>query len=165
MRKTAAVILFIGVVCIFSGSSYASNAFESANAKCAVPRFEQAYKDAKAVFVGEVINIEEEGDKKIVEFKVKKYWKGIEDTKIKVTVNENFRFQSPYEFGENHLVFAKLNEDSGELWDGRCSRSKDLEGFSPDLKGDLKSLGKAKTCISLDSTTDKKRINKQQREK
>lgn len=145
--------LFIGFLClVISLIGYSDNrkvtAENSRNAKCAMLTFKQAKKRAKAIFVGEVISVEKEGNKKIIEVQVEKYWKGIEDPIVKIKVSENFRYQSPYKVGETHLVYAKDDENGG-LWDGRCSRSRNVEGFSPSLKEDLKKLGKAKTCIPL----------------
>lgn len=155
MKNLVIVFFLIGLVFIGSTDFYVSSANESLEAKCAIQKFDAAYKNAKAVFVGEVIAEEKDGDKKIFVFKVKKFWKGIEDAKVKVAVYENPRFQAPYDFGETHLVFAKDDEEGG-LFDGRCSRSKDLDGFSSDLKDDLKQLGEGKTCINLAKEEKKK---------
>ena len=135
---------------IFSTPNFYSIAKTKVPAKCATLAFEKAYKRAGAVFVGNVLNISKEGNTKTVKFKVIKYWKGIEKTIVTVSVYENPRFQAPYKEGKRYLVFAKSKEKSG-FWDGRCSRSRDIEGFSPSLKDDLKALGKSKTCISLDN--------------
>ncbi len=151
--KNPLMIVFLFALFVFVSSTnpaVPTATGDPAEAKCAIRTFDNEYEYAKAVFVGEVTGEEKDGDKTIFEFKVKKFWKGIEDTKVKVAVYENPRFQAPFDVGETHLVFAKENEDSGELWDGRCSRSKDLNGFSSDLKDDLKKLGEGKTCISLD---------------
>jgi hypothetical protein len=150
MKNLATFCLLIGAVWFFSaGFVPATNGMnEASEPRCAVQKFDAAYKNAKAVFIGEVVGEEQDGDRKIFEFKVKKFWKGIEETRVKITVYESPRYQAPYETGETHLVFAGENED-GELTDGRCSRSKDLKGTSADLDEDLKSLGEGKTCIGL----------------
>lgn len=150
MKKTILTLLMISICLVYSPNFYGLTEENHLSVKCAIMKFDAEYKNSKAVFVGEVINIEREGDKKIIEFKVKTFWKGIEDSKIKIIVYENTRFESPFDKGETHLVFAKDNEEGG-LWDGRCSRSKDLNGSSADLEDDLKSLGKGKTCISLEN--------------
>ncbi len=150
MKKTILAFLTISICLVYSPNYYGLTAENHLSAKCAIMKFDAEYKNSKAVFIGEVINIEKDGDKKIIEFKVKKFWKGIKDSKIKVTVYENFRFESPFDKSETHLVFAKDNEEGG-LWDGRCSRSKDLNGTSSDLEDDLKALGKGKTCDSLEN--------------
>lgn len=150
MKKIILTFLTINICLICSSDFYGLTGRNYLSADCIFPTFASEYKNSKAVFIGEVINIEKDGDKKIVEFKVKKYWKGIEDSKIKIIVYENFTFVSPYDKGETHLVFAKDNEEGG-LWDDKCSRSKDLNGTSSDLEDDLKALGKGKTCISLEN--------------
>ncbi len=149
MKKFISVFLLIGICLVYSSDFYGFVNEENVILRCATPNFEKEYKNSKAVFIGEVINVEKDGNKKITEFKVKKYWKGIKETKVKVTVYENPRFQSPFDEGETHVVFAKDDEEGG-LRDGRCSRSKDMNGFSPFLKDDLKKLGKGKTCIDLE---------------
>jgi hypothetical protein len=149
MKNLIWLCLLVGLFFISSSGSKVSSASENLNAKCATPNFERAYKNARAVFIGEVIGVEKDGDKKIFEFKVKKFWKGIEGAKVKVITYENRRYQPPYDVGETHLVFAKDDEEGG-LYDGRCSRSRDLNGLSPSLKDDLKELGEGKTCISLE---------------
>ena len=145
MKELSLIVLLSAAIFTGLANFNFSNANEYSSVKCAVPKFDTAYKNAEAVFVGKVLAVEKDGDKKIIEFKIEKFWKGVNKAKVKISVYENFRFQSPYDVGETHLVFAKLNKDSEELWDGRCSRSKDLEGFSPDLKDDLEKLGEGKT--------------------
>jgi hypothetical protein len=116
--------------------------------KCAIMKFEKEYEYSKAVFVGKVLNIRKDGNKKIFKFAVKKYWKGIESKTVVVAVNENPRFQAQFQIDGEYLVFAK-DDEAGGLFDGRCSRSKDLEGFGQAVKEDLEKLGEAKTCIEL----------------
>ncbi len=157
MRGLIAVFLLIGLFFISLGNFEVSSANDSNDAKCAMPNFERSYENAKAIFLGEVIAVETDGDKKIFEFKVKKFWKGIEDTKVKVSVYENMRYQSPYKVGETFLVFANDDEEGG-LLDGRCSRSRNMDGYAPSLKEDLKSLGEGKTCISL---SEEKKVKKE----
>ena len=157
MKYLSAVFLLVGTIsAVSAGFASATNATNEAfMPRCAVQKFDAAYKNAKAVFIGEVVGEEQDGDKKIFEFKVKKFWKGIGESRVKVAVYESPRYQAPYEVGETHLVFAGEGED-GELTDGRCSRSKDLRGTSADLDDDLKSLGEGKTCISLEDGEENK---------
>ncbi len=150
MKKIILAVLTITICILYSPNFYGLAVENHSPMNCIIRGFEGEYKNSKAVFIGEVINIEKEGDKKIIEFKVKKFWKGIKDSKVKVVVYETFRFESPFDIGETHLVFAKDN-GAGELWNHRCSRSKDLNGTSSDLEDDLKSLGKGKTCINLEN--------------
>ncbi len=165
MKNLVVLFLLIGMFFVSSNNlnvSSANEINEITEAKCAMPNFDAAYKNAKAVFIGEVIAVEIDGDKKIFEFRVKKFWKGIEDTTVKVAVYENMRYESPYYASKTFLVFANDDEDGG-LIDGRCSRSKDLNGSSADLKDDLKKLGKGKTCISLSDETEEKETVKKKK--
>ena len=155
MKVIATLCLLLGFLFVGSSDIYVARATESLNVKCAMPNFKNAYKNAKAVFVGEVIGVKKNGNIKTFEFRVKKFWKGIEDTTVKVITNENFRYQAPYKIGETFLVFAKDNNKGG-LWDGRCSRSRNMDGLAPSLKEDLESLGEGKTCISLSDETESK---------
>ncbi len=148
MKRMISTFVILGFV-VLSTPTFYSSAAEESSLKCAMPNFKNAYKSAKAVFIGKVVKVSKKGDRKVTKFKVTKYWKGVENKYVEVSVYENRRFQSPYRKDRSYLVFAKSREEGG-LWDGRCSRSRDVEGFSPSLKDDLKTLGEAKTCISLD---------------
>lgn len=147
MKRISATFVILGLVVLSAPSFYISAANEEP-VKCAMLNFKNAYKRAAAVFVGKVVSVKKEGDIKITKFKVSKFWKGVNTKYVVVRVFESRRFQSPYRDGRSYLVFAKKREKGG-LWDGRCSRSRDVEGFSPSLKKDLKALGEGKTCISL----------------
>ncbi len=116
--------------------------------KCATPSFDSEYRDSSAVFVGEVTKSGKEGDKRLFVFRVKHFWKGVSSKEIEISVFENMRYQAAFEEGKSYLVFAKSNED-GSLYDGRCSRSGEIGGYSSSLKDDLLSLGEPKTCIDL----------------
>ncbi|MEZ5345506.1 MAG: hypothetical protein R2681_08130 [Pyrinomonadaceae bacterium] len=145
-------LLFL--IAILLGSLFYSSLYESTvraetpGVKCAIPKFDAEYENSKAVFVGTVIKVEKEGDKRIFEFEVDKYWKGVESKTVIVAVTENMRFQAQFKLDGQYLVFAKDDEEGG-LWDGRCSRSKDLTGFGGEVEEDLKKLGEAKNCIPL----------------
>ncbi|MCO6511977.1 MAG: hypothetical protein J5I65_14420 [Aridibacter famidurans] len=112
-------------------------------ARCAIPDFEREYENSKAVFIGTVKKALEDGDRKIFEFEVEKYWKGVEESKVVVAVHENPRFEAQFAEGGRFLVFAKSDEEGG-LMDGRCSRSKDLDKFAEGAEEDLRKLGPAK---------------------
>ena len=127
---------------IFTNSRFETVAKESTSlAKCATLGFNEEFKYSKVVFVGKVLSIgEEPGSKKIIEFKVAKYWKGIKTKKVEVTVYETSRYQAWYEVGKSYLVYAR--NDEGKLMDGRCSRSREMsDNF---IKDDLKRLGKGR---------------------
>jgi len=149
--KSSAVrtgFIFLSLVFVFvmatSDILAAPNSGES-NGKCAMLNFEKAYKNAGAVFVGEVVEIKKDGNKRVFTFKIKKYWKGIEGKTIDVAAHENRRYQAPFEEGKSFLVFAKADEDGG-FWDGRCSRTRNMESYAPSLKEDLEKLGEGKTA-------------------
>ncbi len=153
MKRICATLVILGFV-VLSAPNFYSSATNESLVKCAMPNFKNAYKRAGAVFVGKVVSIKKEGDIKITKFKVSKFWKGVNKKYVVVRVFESRRVQSPYRDGRSYLVFAKKREKGG-FWDGRCSRSRDVEGFSPSLKKDLKALGEGKTCISLVEQSEK----------
>ena len=111
--------------------------------KCAIPNVKTAYANSTAVFAGEVLSVEENGDVKTFIFRVEKYWKGVKSEKIKVSVNETMRYQAWFKVGEKYLVFAHDSEKDGKLWDGKCSGTKRLD----DASKDMKELGKAKKPV------------------
>jgi len=140
--------VFIALAAVFSviGFGFLSN-FQTANganranfgAKCAVPTFENAYRQAKSVFVGEVVGEEKSGDVRTFEFKVEKYWKGSAAKRIKIHVYETARFQAWFKKNGRYLIYADADE-KGRLRVYRCSRSRDIE-FAEE---DLPKLGKGK---------------------
>lgn len=127
------------LVLLLSNVPVETKTIVAADYKCAIPNLKTALRNSGAVFVGKVLSVTKNGDEKIFEFRVEKYWKGARRKKIKVSVLENNRFQAWFQVGESYLVFARADED-GKLRDGRCSASKTLSEAS----GDLKELGRAK---------------------
>lgn len=139
-------VCFAVICCLIlplSAISFETNyAKATVNKKCAIPNLKRALQDSSAVFVGKVLKVTKEGNEKIFEFEVAKYWKGVaakKGGKIKISVLETPRFQAWFQEGENYLVFARQDED-GKLRDGRCSASKSLL----DASEDIKQLGRAK---------------------
>lgn len=130
-------------VLVTTAVSLPSAIADERNARCATPDFEREYEISRAVFIGTVKKAREDGDRKIFEFKVEKYWKGVEESSVTVTVHENPRFEAQFAEGGRFLVFAKSDEQGG-LVDGRCSRSKDLDKFAEGAEEDLRKLGPAK---------------------
>ncbi len=116
-------------------SAMESNSF----AKCAMPTFQMAYRDSKAIFAGKVVSVRTEGDEKIFKFRVEKYWKSKQNKTVEVRYYENMRYQAWLKVGGRYLVYARGNDD-GTLRDGRCSLTKNYS----ESKGDLKLLGKGK---------------------
>ena len=107
--------------------------------KCAIPNFENEFRNSKAVFVGKVTKVTKVGDDRVFEFAVEKYWKGATTKRITVSFYETTRYQAWFKLGETYLMFADRDSD-GRFTVARCSRSKDLS----DAGEDLKRLGKAK---------------------
>jgi hypothetical protein len=109
-------------------------------AKCAVLTVKSAFQASSAVFAGEVIGEEKNGDIKTFKFKIEKYWKGENRKEIEIFVYQTARYQSAFKEGEKFLVYA-FADGEGKLSVSRCSRSRALE-YAGD---DLKELGVGKT--------------------
>jgi hypothetical protein len=110
------------------------------NSKCAIASFQKAYEESKAVFTGEVVGEDKEGDERTFDFKVEKYWKGADAKNIEIVVYETARFQAWFKKGGKYLIYAEADED-GKLRVGRCSRSRDIDYAEEDLQ----KLGKGKS--------------------
>jgi hypothetical protein len=141
------LILVFAVICSAVGGAFPpleqraeSAVMFGAAAKCAIPNQAEAYRQAKAVFTGEVTGEKKNGDVRTFEFAVAKYWKGPVRETIKIDVYETTRYQAPFRNGEKYLVYAAAVPDGkkGNLRVVRCSRSRSL-GEAAD---DLKQLGK-----------------------
>ena len=102
-------------------------------AKCRVPSVEEAYKDSKAVFAGEILSVVKNGDVKTFTFKVTKRWKGTTGKEIQINVQETSRYQAWFEVGGKYLIYARGGEANEKLWEVRCSRSKSLADASEDI--------------------------------
>lgn len=133
------VVVLSAVVVFFSSNQQTAESSVLSNSKCAISSFEKAFQYSEAVFVGEVIKQEKNGNNKTFDFKVEKYWKGADTKKIKISVYETMRYQAWFKVGESYLVYANRDED-GKLSVSRCSRSKNVENASEDLQ----KLGKGK---------------------
>jgi hypothetical protein len=124
----ACVVVFSAIVLLLS-----SNLKEAeANDRCAILPFNRAFENATAVFVGEVLSEKKEGDTKIFEFELEKYWKGAGKKKVVINIYETPRYQAWFKVGGKYLVYAVADEN-GNLHVGRCSRSKDADDASEDL--------------------------------
>lgn len=110
------------------------------SAKCAIALPRGSFQAAKAVFAGEVVSEEKNGDVKTFKFKVEKFWKGEDKREIEVFVYQTARYQSPFKEGGKFLVYAMAGAD-GKLTVSRCSRSRDLRYADEDLR----ELGEGKT--------------------
>jgi hypothetical protein len=132
-------IVILALIHLFYSISPASLPIETPAADCALATVKAEYKNSKAVFVGKVMNVSEDGDSKTFEFKVEKYWKGVKGGKIKIKVSKTMRFEPFYQTGKSYLIYAFADND-GFLHTAKCTRGFQLE-FA---KEDLKILGKAK---------------------
>lgn len=137
----ACVVVFSAIWFGFSSNRTEAEIFVSSNksGKCAILPFKDALSAASSVFVGKVKSERKEGDTRIFEFEVEKYWKGAKKKKIQISVYETARYQAWLETGEKYLIFATAGDD-GALHVGRCSRSKQ----AVDASEDLQKLGKGK---------------------
>ena len=133
-------ILRCAAVCLLS--TFAVLPVETAG-KCGVPLVAAAYKESKAVFVGEVLKVVKDGDIKTFTFKVEKYWKGAAGKEIEINVQETMRYQAWFEVGEKYLVYARGENGREKLWEVRCSRSTRFA----DASEDVKKLGRAKKPV------------------
>jgi hypothetical protein len=134
-------IIAFAVVFSAIGSGFSSN-FRTAeradglitpDPKCAIPPFQSAYRQAQAVFIGEVVSEEKDGDTRTFDFKIEKYWKGAKSGKIEILVYETTRYQAWFRKGEKYLIYAAADDD-GKLHVGRCSRSRVLDAAADDLQ-------------------------------
>lgn len=149
MKKVIWLSLVLCLSAFLSAGSGISSVEAGSGARCAIPKFEKAFEQAEAVFIGEVLSEKAEGRMKTFVLEVKRFWKGVESRKMTINVYENPRYQAQFKVGKSYLVFAEADDD-GRLFDRRCSRTKLIMKESiGSLKDDLKALGEAKTCIEL----------------
>jgi hypothetical protein len=91
---------------------------------------EDTFKKSAAVFVGEVVEVNDAGTLKEARLRVEQSWKGVETKEITVLATRTA--ESPrYKAGERYLVFASLQD--GKLFTGNCSRTKKMEYAQEDL--------------------------------
>jgi hypothetical protein len=144
MKKIASSFLLITLFAVSSSSAALPSASNHVS-RCAISSFEVEFERSEAVFVGTVTSLERKGDAKIFEFRVEKFWKGVSSRLVKVAVYENPKFQAQFRVEGRFLVFAKADDD-GILFDGRCSRSRDLDRMPEAAEEDLAKLGPGKVC-------------------
>jgi hypothetical protein len=136
MKNYIFLIIVLGLSALAGGSPSNIQRVEAADgrsSKCAVSSVKSSLQYAKAVFSGEVVGEEKNGDVKTFKFKVDKYWKGENTGTIEIFVYQTFRYQAVFKEGEKFLVYAVADED-GKLTVKRCSRSKDLRYAEQDLR-------------------------------
>ena len=100
--------------------------------RCAIAKLKTERANSKAIFVSKVLSVASDGDIKTFTFEVEKRWKGAASKKIKVNVQETTRYQAWFEVGKKYLVFAR-GDETGKLWEQRCSRTKSLADASEDV--------------------------------
>ncbi|HEY0427913.1 MAG TPA: hypothetical protein VGC76_09035 [Pyrinomonadaceae bacterium] len=135
----AFTVVFSAILLAFSSNLKEAEGSVEAAGKCAIPPFKEAFQAASKVFVGAVKSERKEGNTRIFEFEVEKYWKGASGRKIEISVYETARYQAWFKVGGKYLVYAETDEDKAFRVD-RCSRSRDAS----DAADDLKKLGKGK---------------------
>ncbi len=101
---------------------------------------QQAFMNSRAIFSGEVLEINESSADKnslLVKFKVAKLWKGELKNEISITTNkESSMCGYGFEIGKKYLVYA--NGLKNDLFVENCSRTTNMSN-----KGDVKYLNKA----------------------
>lgn len=119
---------------------------------------QQTYKNSKAVFAGQVINIVDLGNRnpqfsdssgtlKII-FEVSKIWKGkLEKQQVILTSDSSASCGYSFEKGKEYLVYA--SNQGNQLETGLCSGTKPLANARPDLA----ILGRGKTPTPQTSNT------------
>ena len=149
------ILIFSAIVFVFPSNfqKAESRALNNELKKCAIPPFQTAFNQAKAIFAGEVLSVEKNSDTKTFEFMIEKSWKGENKRKIKINVYETPRYQAFFKKGEKYLIFADADED-GNFSVRRCSRSKAISEASEDLK--LLGGAKRRVIIRTRSKNEKK---------
>lgn len=121
-------------LCLIISAAFLSPGPEANSAvRCQVqPKsVEGSLRKSAAVFVGEVMEINDASSLKEVRLRVDRSWKGIETEEVIVLVTRTS--ESPrYAVGERYLVFANLQD--GKLLTGNCSRTKRIEYADEDLQ-------------------------------
>ena len=105
----------------------------SSAARCLIqPKsVEEALKRSDAIFIGEVMKVNDGGSVQEARLRVEQSWKGIETKEV--TVLATHTAESPYyQVGKRYLVFASLQ--NGKLITGSCSRTKRIEYAEEDIR-------------------------------
>mgnify|MGYP003576472684 CR=1 FL=1 len=89
-------LIFSAIGLILSSNLKTAESFEIKNelSKCAIPSFKKAFERAGAVFSGEVLSVEKNGDTRTFEFRVEKYWKGANKRTIQINVYETVFYRA-----------------------------------------------------------------------
>ena len=79
------ILIFSATGLTLSSNLKTAESFEIKNElnKCAIPSFQKAFERAGAVFAGEVLSVEKNGDTRTFEFRIEKYWKGADEPTLR----------------------------------------------------------------------------------
>jgi hypothetical protein len=137
MKKIILVLMLGFFPVLFAQSTYACSC-------AAAPTPRQALREAKAVFIGEVISTEvfdvkdEFGTQQVirVRFAVSRFWKGVEGAEIIVhTSGHEMSCGFHFEKEKKYLVYAYPDHwKLGVLETGICSRTRELAQAAKDLR-------------------------------
>ena len=110
---------------------------------CEAPNQRKAFRKAKAIFIGQVLEIKESKNQKVadslglvkvydIKFKVHKSWKGVKNSEITVVSDNGVLVCYGFDFrlGEKYLVYA--NEDDLVVI-SHCERTVPLAAASEDI--------------------------------
>lgn len=132
---------FIALALVLSAMPFASGIPQAHACSCMMPGSPaEAFADTDAVFSGTVTRSidDEEAYRTEVQFKVSTQWKGIDLSESStVTVHTGLNSAAcGVEFmkGEEYLVYAYQDEETGELGASLCSRTTALENADEDLE-------------------------------
>jgi hypothetical protein len=104
------------------------------------PEPKKALEQAKAVFLGEVTKIEEDGQNRTVTVKVERWWKGGDTAEVTVsTAKDGAACGYGFQKGMKYLVYATGGEKDKPLRASLCSRTRPSE--AAEKAGDFKELG------------------------
>lgn len=144
---------------------------------CPKPTVPDAFKQASAVFVGEVLEVVEPlpsdskalslGSFYTLRFKVEKAWKGIDSQEISVLspLGGYEALPLPVNKGDKYLVYADPPYDTGKFQKGQlimgnmCNRSMLLSRANDDIK-ELEAI--TRSCLENSSQTQDSRSNLKQ---
>lgn len=135
MRYLITISLFTLFLLVGPSSLYACT--------CSAPSQRSAYRDAKAVFIGEVVEVSENAPipPKLkgmvffgVKFRVQKSWKGVRGREVTILSDMGllscYHRTDKFHTGEKYLVYAY----DKELADWGCARSISLEDASQEIR-------------------------------
>jgi hypothetical protein len=148
MRLVVRMVLALGLLVIITSAVYACS--------CEIPDRSKAFKQAKAIFIGQVIEINQvkyQEDKPdglfyayTIKFKVERYWKGNKTSEVVVLSDQGLLpcHTSKFIVGKRYLVYAYGKKLLAPI---NCNRSRAVE----DASEDLEKLGKGREPLHTTS--------------